>query len=376
MWSADDQRWMQEALALAEQGLYTTSPNPRVGCVLVSDAGVVGRGFHRRAGEPHAEVLALAEAGDRARGATAYVTLEPCCHQGRTGPCTEALMAAGVRTVIAATEDPNPLVAGQGLERLRAAGLEVRCGLLAEPARALNRGFFQRFLLGRPWVRAKTATSADGRIALDNGESQWISDAQCRADGHHFRAQSCGVMTGLGTFLRDAPLLTVREVETRRPPARILLDPWLRADPDAPFFTHAGAWVAYWDQLPLAAQGSAERLASRGAQLLAVAADPLTPDGRRLDLPALLRALGAAGFNEILLEAGPGLTTAFADAGLIDEWLIYWAPVFLGSGLGPLQGLAQALQRPADAERWQLMEALPMGQGLRIRLQRPRTDTL
>lgn len=376
MWSAEDQRWMQEALDLAEQGLYTTSPNPRVGCVIVQAGELVGAGFHRRAGEPHAEVHALAEAGSRARGATAYVTLEPCCHQGRTGPCTHALLAAGVRTVVAAVEDPNPSVAGQGLSQLRAAGVEVRCGLFAARAEALNQGFFQRMRLGRPWLRAKAATSADGRVALMNGQSQWISDAASRADGHHFRAQSCGVVTGLGTFVRDQPLLTVRAVETSRQPTRLLLDPWLRADPDAPFFAQSGACVAHWEGLPLAAMASAERLCARGVELLPVPADLQTPDGRRLDLRQLLSALGARGMNELLLEAGPGLTSAFARADLIDEWLVYWAPVFLGPGVGPLDGSLGPYSRPADAPRWRLLESVPLGQGLRIRLGRPQTDTL
>ncbi|MEY2776087.1 MAG: Riboflavin biosynthesis protein RibD [Pseudomonadota bacterium] len=376
MWTNEDEGFMREALGLAEQGLYTTSPNPRVGCVLVSNGVVVGRGFHRRAGEAHAEVHALAEAGDRARGATAYVTLEPCCHHGRTGPCTQALVDAGVRAVVAATEDPNPLVAGQGLERLRAAGIEVRCGLLREDAIALNRGFFHRFRKGRPWVRAKTASSADGRIALPNGQSQWISDAECRADGHHFRAQSCAVLTGLGTFERDAPLLTVRAVQTTRPPARILLDPWLRADPDAPFFAHPGAWVAHWDGLPAAARAAQDRLLARGVRMLPVPSDPLTPDGRRLDLSALLSALAQAGMNEILLEAGPGLSSAFAQADLIDEWLIYWAPIFLGEGPGPLLAAQPPLERPADAPRWRLLDAQALGEGVRIRLLHPQTDTL
>lgn len=376
MWSALDQSWMKEALKRAAEGLYTTTPNPRVGCVLVQGETLVGAGFHRRAGEPHAEVHALAEAGSRARGATAYVTLEPCCHHGRTGPCTEALIEAGVKTVIVASEDPNPKVAGQGLARLRAAGIDVRCGLFAAEAEHLNRGFFQRMRTGRPWVTAKMALSADGRVALKNGESQWISDEACRADGHHFRAQSCAVLTGLGTFERDQPLLTVRAVQTSRPPSRLLLDPWLRANPDAPFFQHEGACVAYWDGLPDLAKASMDRLIARGARLFPVSGDSATPDGRRLCLTHLLGVLAEAGMNELLLESGPGLASEFERQGLIDEWLIYWAPVFLGSGLGPLSHLEGAWTRPAEAPRWSIFESASVGQGLRIRLRRPRTDTL
>ncbi|MGA1336603.1 MAG: bifunctional diaminohydroxyphosphoribosylaminopyrimidine deaminase/5-amino-6-(5-phosphoribosylamino)uracil reductase RibD, partial [Burkholderiaceae bacterium] len=214
MFNDQDVSYMRQALELAERGLFTTTPNPRVGCVIVREQQVVGQGWHVRAGEPHAEVHALAEAGEAARGATAYITLEPCSHTGRTGPCSQALIQAGVASVVAAMEDPNPQVSGQGLAQLRAAGIEVRCGLLADEAAALNVGFVARMKRGRAWVRAKSAISLDGYIALPNGQSQWLTDAASRADGHAWRARACAVITGIGTFLKDRPLLTVREVMT------------------------------------------------------------------------------------------------------------------------------------------------------------------
>ncbi|MGA1302017.1 MAG: bifunctional diaminohydroxyphosphoribosylaminopyrimidine deaminase/5-amino-6-(5-phosphoribosylamino)uracil reductase RibD, partial [Burkholderiaceae bacterium] len=241
MFDAADMGHMQQALALAEKGLWTTTPNPRVGCVLVREGQVVGEGWHAKAGGPHAEVVALEQAAERARGATAFITLEPCAHIGRTGPCTEALIRAGVSMVVVATEDPNPRVSGRGLARLREAGLGVRVGLLSEQAQALNAGFFKRMRTGLPWIRIKSAASLDGRTALANGQSKWITDAACRADGHAWRARSCAVLTGAGTFAQDEPLLNVREVHTDRQPLRVLLDGRFVADPDAPFFRLPGA---------------------------------------------------------------------------------------------------------------------------------------
>src|SRR5690606_31605931 len=228
-----DQDFMNRALELAERGLYTTTPNPRVGCVIVRDGAVVGEGWHERAGEAHAEIVALRAAGDAARGAHVYVTLEPCCHHGRTPPCTEALVAAGVARVVAAMQDPNPLVAGAGLARLRAAGIATEHGMLAEKARELNIGFVSRMQRGRPWLRLKVAATLDGRTAAANGASQWITGAEARADGHAWRARACAVMTGIGTVEADDPRLTVREVKTPRQPLRIVLDSRLRIAPQA-----------------------------------------------------------------------------------------------------------------------------------------------
>ncbi len=320
--SADDHRFMAEALRLAARGLYSTTPNPRVGCVLVKDGEVVGSGWHRRAGEPHAEVLALRAAGARAAGATAYVSLEPCAHVGRTPPCADALLDTRVARVVAAMQDPNPQVAGAGLAKLRAAGVAVECGLLESEARELNIGFVQRMTSGRPWLRVKIAASLDGKTALANGVSQWITGAPARRDGHHWRARSCAVMTGIGTLNDDDPQLNVRHVETSRQPLRIVVDSHLRIPLSAKILEGGGVIVA-------TARDDGEKtraLQERGAELIRV------PNAAgKVDLPALLRELGRRELNEVLVEAGVNLHSALHAAGVIDEWLLYFAPQFLGS---------------------------------------------
>ena len=373
MYSSPDIDWMRQALALARDGLYTTTPNPRVGCLIVREGRVVGQGAHLRAGEPHAEVYALREAREQARGATAYITLEPCNHIGRTGPCTQALVQAGIASVVVAMEDPNPRVSGQGLARLRAAGIDVRCGLLAEEARLLNLGFVSRMTRGRPWVRIKLASSLDGRVALASGASQWITDAQARDDGHHWRAQACVVATGMGTFLKDQPRLTVRAVETSRPPVRLLIDPALAADPDAPFFNLPQSWVA--TSLPpevVAASATGQRLLARGVAFIhAKPAGPRSDTQPRhrpgVDLEDLLHQLALREVNELHLEAGPKLAGQFLSAGLADELLVYMAPVLLGDGL-PLAFGIDLPSTPNDAPRWKLHESVAVGDGLRLRL--------
>ena len=373
MYSSPDIEWMRQALTLARDGLYSTTPNPRVGCLIVREGRVVGQGAHLRAGEPHAEVYALREAREQARGATAYITLEPCNHIGRTGPCTQALVQAGIASVVVAMEDPNPRVSGQGLARLRAAGIDVRCGLLAEEARLLNLGFVSRMTRGRPWVRMKLASSLDGRVALASGASQWITDAQARDDGHHWRAQACVVATGMGTFLKDQPRLTVRAVETSRPPTRLLLDPSLAADPDAPFFSLPHACVA--TSLPpeaVASSAAGQRLLARGVEFLhAKPAGPRsgaqTPGRPGIDLEDLLHQLALREVNELHLEAGPKLAGQFLSAGFADELLVYMAPVLLGDGL-PLAFGIDLLSTPTDAPRWRLHESVAVGDGLRLRL--------
>ncbi|RPE79543.1 bifunctional diaminohydroxyphosphoribosylaminopyrimidine deaminase/5-amino-6-(5-phosphoribosylamino)uracil reductase RibD [Vulcaniibacterium tengchongense] len=355
--SAVDHALMARALRLAEHGAYTTKPNPMVGCVLAHGERIVGEGWHRRAGEPHAEVLALQAAGERARGATAYVTLEPCAHTGRTGPCADALVAAGVARVVAAMRDPFPQVAGRGFERLRAAGIAVDCGLMEGAARALNRGFLSRVERGRPWLRIKLATSLDGRSALANGESKWISGEASRLDVQRWRARSGAIVTGAGTVLADDPSLTVRLGDDTPfvPPLRVVLDPGLATvargrvrEGDAPtLYIHAP---------------DAKPPRGLGAQ---VAAAPLRAG--RFDLDAVLRLLAGRGVNEIQLEAGATLAGAFLAEGLADEVLLYVAPVLLGERARPLfDGLG--IERMAQKLRLSIVESRRLGEDVRLLL--------
>lgn len=323
--SAADHGHMAQALRLAERGLYTTSPNPRVGCVLVRDGRVVGEGWHERAGEAHAEVHALraaAAAGEDVRGATAYVTLEPCSHHGRTPPCAEALVAAGVARVVAAMADPNPLVAGRGLARLAAAGVETAVGLLAEQAGELNVGFVSRMTRGRPWVRLKAAASLDGKSALNNSKSQWITGPEARQDGHRWRARACALVTGVGTVRDDDPQMSVRGVAGARQPLRVVVDSRFETPPDARILQAGRTLVA----------GGAGHEARAGALREHGAEVALLPTDARgkVDLAELLRELGRRGINEIHLEAGWRLNGSFVKAELVDELLLYLAPCLLG----------------------------------------------
>ena len=350
---------MAHALRLAERGLCTTQPNPRVGCVIAQGDEVVGTGFHQRAGEPHAEVYALREAGERARGATAYVTLEPCAHHGRTPPCADALVAAGVKRVAIAAEDPFPQVDGRGMSLLRAAGITVDAGLMREAARELNIGFFSRIERGRPWVRVKLAMSLDGRTALASGESKWITGEAARADVQRWRARSSAILSGSGTVLADDPRLTVRlpEGEAFAPPLRVILDRRLR--------TPAGSHVLDGSVPTLLLHGAAASAADeRFARVERIA---LAMSGDALDLRAVLALLAGRGCNEVQVEAGPTLCGALFAAGLADELLLYVAPLLLGDSARPL------LQLPAlgdMARRWQLqvVDQRMLGQDIRLRL--------
>ena len=327
MFTADDHRHMSRALELARLGLTTTMPNPRVGCVLVRDGEVVGEGYHRRAGEPHAEVLALAQAGERARGATAYVTLEPCSHFGRTPPCVEALVRAQVGRVVAAMEDPNPSVNGRGLARLRDAGIDVRCGLLKDEAVELNIGFVSRMVRARPWVRMKLAASLDGFSALPDGTSQWITSEAARTDGHAWRARACALLTGIGTVRDDDPQLDVRLVPATRQPLKVLVDSRLEIDLNARLLS--GASVLIFCAIERADKIS--ELQDRGCRVVCV------PDAAgKVDLPALMAHLATEGFNELHVEAGHKLNGSLMRAGLVDELLMYVAPSLLGRGLPAL----------------------------------------
>ncbi|MDR2187112.1 MAG: bifunctional diaminohydroxyphosphoribosylaminopyrimidine deaminase/5-amino-6-(5-phosphoribosylamino)uracil reductase RibD [Azonexus sp.] len=332
--TAADHQAMAQALQLAERGLWTTSPNPRVGCALVAPSGaIVGTGWHERAGEPHAEIHALRAAGERARNATAYVTLEPCNHFGRTPPCTEALIAAGVSRVVAAMTDPNPLVSGQGLARLQAAGIETACGLMENAARELNIGFISRLVRGRPWLRLKAAASLDGKTALNNGLSQWITGPDARQDGHRWRARACAILTGSGTVRADNPQLSVREVDTPRQPLRVIVDSRLATPPTARILSGGG---------PVLIAGAVAEAAKIAALEAAGAAVAILPNAAgQVDLPQLLAELARRGINEIHAEAGPKLNGALLEAGLVDELLLYLAPCLIGDQASGLFNLPQ-----------------------------------
>lgn len=317
---------MELALALARQARLICPPNPAVGAVLVNPAGrIIGQGHTQVRGGPHAEVMALRDAqqhGHDTHGATAYVTLEPCSHQGRTGPCCDALIAAGIRRVVASVQDPNPLVAGQGFTRLRAAGIEVEIGAGAADSQELNVGFFTRMGGQGPWLRCKLAGSLDGRSALDNGASQWITSAQARSDGHGWRARACAILTGIGTVLTDDPLLNVRGFELPREPHLVIVDSHLRTPPTARLFEVQRQVLIYTTSTE-----PASALEARGATVVRLAGAQ-----GRVDLPGMLADLAQREVNEVHLEAGPTLSGAMAQAGLIDEYLLYLAPRLLGPG--------------------------------------------
>lgn len=362
--SADDYRWMARALELAAQGLFTTTPNPRVGCVIVRNGQMVGEGFHRRAGEGHAEVHALAMAGEGARGATAYVTLEPCSHHGRTPPCADALIRAGVARVVAAMEDPNPLVAGRGLRRLQDAGIQVLSGVQAAEAAELNIGFVSRMTRGRPWLRLKAAATLDGKTALENGVSQWITGDDARRDAHRWRARSCAVLTGIGTVRDDNPQLNVRAVPTERQPLRIVVDARLETPLDARLFDGNPVLIAgaVDDSARIAA------LEDRGAQVLI-----LPNSGGKVDLPALMDALGQRGMNEVMAESGFKLNGSLLREGCVDELILYLAPALVGDAARGLFNLP-ALTALTDKRPLRFHDVRLVGRDLRI-LARPEAST-
>jgi len=356
-YSADDVRHMARALELARRGLYTTDPNPRVGCVLVRDGAVVGEGWHERAGEPHAEIMALRAAAERARGATAYVTLEPCCHHGRTPPCSQALISAGIAHVVAAMPDPNPQVASQGLAELERAGIRVEFGLLQAQAAELNPGFIARMARGRPYVRVKLATSLDGRTALASGESKWITGEAARADVQRLRARSSAILTGIGTVLADDPSLTVRDFDIGRQPLRIIVDGHLSMRPDMKMLGLPGKTLVV-----TAADDTdaAEPLLNAGAEVMV-----LSQGAGRVDLPRLMQDLAQREMNEVLVEAGATICGSLLQAGLVDELIVYLAPHLLGNtarGMFNLPELSQMRER-IDLE---LVDVRAVGRDWRI----------
>ena len=354
--SAEDHSYMAQALQLAQRGLYTTTPNPRVGCVIVRDGAVVGEGWHERAGAPHAEIHALAAAGDRARGATAYVSLEPCHHHGRTPPCDEALIAAGVARVVAAMRDPDPRTAGLGLERIIQAGVVTASGVLEHEARELNIGFVSRLTRGRPWVRMKIAASLDGKTALLNGKSRWITGEAARSDGHHWRARACAVLTGIGTVRDDDPQLTVRAVDTPRQPRRVVVDSRLETPLTARILAGGGALIV------CAIENAAKiaQLREQGAEVIVI------PNAAgKVELPALMQELGRREINELHVEAGCKLNGSLINEGCVDELLLYFAPCLLGDrgrGMADLPELADL----GDRRGLKISETRMVGSDLRI----------
>jgi len=359
-WAAEDFQHMARALQLARLGLNTSHPNPRVGCVLVKEGERVGEGWHRSAGSPHAEIDALSMAGPRAAGATCYVSLEPCCHHGRTPPCTEALVKAGIMRVLAAAEDPNPRVRGQGFAILQEAGVQVECGLLEEESRHLNRGFFSRMQRGRPFVTCRLAASLDGRTASASGESKWITAEPARADVQRLRAQASAVITGIATVLSDDPSLTVRDPEIEmagRQPLRIIMDSMLRTPLNARLFAQPGKACIVTLEQP---QNKVQPFIDRGVTMLVVSAR----DGR-VDLGETLNHLSDMEINEVLLEAGPTLAGAMFRAGLVDELVLYTAPMLLGGAARPLLSLP-GISRLSDGLRLQIEDLRQIGADLRI----------
>ena len=348
---------MAQALRLAERGLYTTMPNPRVGCVIVKDGVIVGEGAHVKAGEPHAEVLALRQACERAKGATVYVTLEPCSHFGKTPPCANALAQAGVAKVIAAMQDPNPLVAEQGLARLAAQGIETQCGLMQAQAIELNPGFISRMTDNLPYIRSKIAASLDGKTALSNGESQWITGEAARLDVQHWRARSCAIMTGIGTVLSDNPSLTVRDIELERQPLKIIVDSQLRTPINSKVLQNGRTLIAF----AIDAEDKAEKLFDAGAELLCI------PNNQnKVCLKTLLSHLASVEINEVMVEGGEGLNGALLAQNLINELLIYYAPKLMGSAgkgmfaMPPFTHMNQALNL-------QILDVRQIGTDIRLR---------
>lgn len=355
----NDHRYMARALQLAERGLFTADPNPRVGCVLVRNDEIVGEGWHQRAGEAHAEINALQTAGEQAKGATAYVTLEPCCHHGRTAPCSDALVAAGVTRIVAAMQDPNPRVAGQGLAQLEEAGIEIRSGVMQAQAEALNPGFIQRMSQGRPYVRGKLAMSLDGRTAMASGESQWITGPAARQDVQRLRARSAAIITGIGTVLADDPSLTARVDEAVEQPIRVVLDSQLQMPLNAKMLTLPGRTLVL--TVSKDAQ-KADALREAGADV-----EVLTANNGRVDLNVVMQCLAHRDVNEVLVEAGATLCGAFLQSGLFDELVVYMAPMFMGSearGLLCLPGL----DKMAQAVKLEIVDVRAVGHDWRLNI--------
>jgi diaminohydroxyphosphoribosylaminopyrimidine deaminase/5-amino-6-(5-phosphoribosylamino)uracil reductase len=368
MYTTADQEWMGQALAQAQQALYLANPNPRVGCVIVKDGQVIGRGFTQRVGGPHAEIQALKDAaanGADVSGAAIYVTLEPCNHTGRTPPCVEALIAAKPAKIIVAMRDSNPLVAGEGLARLRAAGIEVQSGVMESAAAELNRGFLSRMTRGLPWVRLKIASSLDGKTALANGQSQWITGPRARADGHHWRAQACAIVTGVGTVKEDDPSMNVREVQTQRQPWRIIVDSKLETPISAKILQNADqakVIIVCANRDGPEQQQKAATFEKNGIEVIALA-----NHFGKVDLPKLMKYLATEReMNEIHVESGFKLNGSMLRENCVDELLLYYAPFFVGEGIGMAN--VPTLEALPLRQDWQIVDQCLLGDDLRIRL--------
>ena len=360
MFTANDHRYMSLALQLAAQGLNTTTPNPRVGCVIVNQGQIIGQGAHLKAGEAHAEVMALrnAEANFPAliKDADVYVTLEPCSHFGRTPPCADTLLNAGAKRVIAAMQDPNPQVAGNGLARLAAAGIQVEHGLMEAQARELNAGFILRMTQNRPFVRVKIAASLDGRTALANGESKWITGEAARLDVQHWRARSCAILTGIGTVLADGPHMNVR-IDNTRQPLKVVVDSQLRISPQANILAGGNTLIAYTND----ASNQAEALSQAGASLLKLPAHK-----HQVCLKSLLAALAARGINEVMVEAGQTLNGALLALNLVDEFVLYYAPSLMGADARGMLAMP-TLQSMQDRTQLEIIDLIQIGKDIRVR---------
>ena len=368
MYSAADQEWMSKALEQAQHSLYLSNPNPRVGCVIVREGKMIAQGHTQQVGGPHAEIQALTDLrtkGLSADGATVYVTLEPCSHTGRTPPCVDALIAAKPAKVYIAMQDPNPLVAGRGIERLKAAGIEVYCGLLEQEAEVLNRGFISRMTRGLPWVRLKIAASPDGKTALGNGQSQWITGPTARKDGHHWRAQACAIVTGVGTIKEDDPLLNVREVATQRQPWKVIVDSKLETPASAKILKNLGGAQVIIMCGKLDSKEQQQKAAIFREQGIEVTEMPNTQG--KVDLPKMFAYLAQEReINEIHVEAGFKLNGSMLREHCVDELLLYYAPFFIGDGIGmaniaPLSHLDQR-------QDWQIIDQDVLGKDMRLRL--------
>ena len=356
MFSSDDHAYMSQALQLAEKGLYTTSPNPRVGCVIVRDRKIVGSGWHVHTGQPHAEINALKIAGEAAQGATLYLTLEPCSHYGHTPPCAEAIVRAKVAKVIIAMQDPNPLVAGKGVSLLKQSKINVQDGLMQEEAKNLNIGFVSRMMNNRPWVRMKIAASLDGKTALNNGISQWITGEAARNDGHRIRARSCAVLTGIGTVLEDDPQLSVRFIETSRQPLRVIIDSRLEIPVTAQVLRGEG-------ELIFTISNNKEKI----ALLKKAGARPIIlPDEKgKIALEKMIKILADFEINEVLIEAGSKLSGAFIKARLVDELIIYFAPHLIGVAAQGMLELPE-LKDLTEKHNLKIQDLRMVGQDIRV----------